>query len=549
MDTDERKIYVVGHRNPDTDSICSAIAYAELKKRLTGDNYEARRAGRVSAETAYVLEAFSVKAPEYLESVKLQVKDLDRHEVREAEGRLSIKEAWNTMKEIGARSMPIVEEGHLRGLISTGDIAKSYMDVYDNEILSRSRTEYRSIANTLNGKVIEGNDHGFFHKGKVTIAAASPEMMEEFIGKDDLVIVGNRYESQLCAIELGASCLVVTQDAGVSKTIRKLASERDIVVIVTPFDTFTAARLINQSIPVKFFMTPKEKLVCFRMDEYVEDVRETMAQVRYRDFPVIGASGMFKGFISRRRLMAARKKQVILVDHNEKSQTIEGIEDADILEIIDHHRIGSLETMSPVFFRNQPVGCTATIISQMYEENAVPIDKKTAGLLCAAIISDTLLFRSPTSTPLDRCTAEKLAGIAEISMEDFAMKMFEAGSDLAGKTAREICLMDFKEFEIGDVRFGAGQISSMNAEELRKIGDQVYEELEILRKEKALDYIYFMLTNIIEKSTTLLCAGKGAEALARKSFTLEAHAPMNLKGVVSRKKQVVPNLAAAIREE
>lgn len=542
------KVYVVGHKNPDTDSICSAIAYANLKRILTGEEYVAKRAGEISEETSYVLKKFQVEAPPLLTNVNLQVKDMDIHRVQGVPGNLSIKEVWKMMKEDNMKSMPITRDEHLEGMITIGDIATSYMDVYDNRILANARTQYRNINHTLDGEMITGNEHGYFVKGKVVIAAASPDLMEDFIEKDDLVIVGNRYETQLCAIEMDASCLVVTQGSKVSKTIRKMAEEREIVIISTPHDTFTVARLINQSIPVKYFMT-KDNIVGFRTNEMLDEVKEVMTKKKYRDFPVTDKKGRFVGFISRRRLMTARKKRVILVDHNEKTQAVDGIEEADILEIIDHHRLGNLETIGPVFFRNQPVGCTATIIYQMYQENGVEIDPTTAALLCSAIISDTLMFRSPTCTPLDKMTAELLAQIADINIEEHAMNMFDAGSNLKGKTAEEICFMDFKQFAVNQMTFGVGQINSMNQEELDAIKEKVSGCLEALREKHGLDMIYFMLTNIIEESTELLCCGHGAKAIVIGAFDLsEDEEKALLKGVVSRKKQLVPALMSQIQQ-
>lgn len=542
------KVYVVGHKNPDTDSICSAIAYANLKRILTGEEYVAKRAGEISEETSYVLKKFQVEAPPLLTNVNLQVKDMDIHRVQGVPGNLSIKEVWKMMKEDNMKSMPITRDEHLEGMITIGDIATSYMDVYDNRILANARTQYRNINHTLDGEMITGNEHGYFVKGKVVIAAASPDLMENFIEKDDLVIVGNRYETQLCAVEMDASCLVVTQGSKVSKTIRKMAEEREIVIISTPHDTFTAARLINQSIPVKYFMT-KDNIVGFRTNEMLDEVKEVMTKKKYRDFPVTDKKGRFVGFISRRRLMTARKKRVILVDHNEKTQAVDGIEEADILEIIDHHRLGNLETIGPVFFRNQPVGCTATIIYQMYQENGVEIDPTTAALLCSAIISDTLMFRSPTCTPLDKMTAELLARIADINIEEHAMNMFDAGSNLKGKTAEEICFMDFKQFAVNQMTFGVGQINSMNQEELDVIKEKVSGCLEALREKHGLDMIYFMLTNIIEESTELLCCGHGAKAIVIGAFDLsEDEEKALLKGVVSRKKQLVPALMSQIQQ-
>lgn len=544
----DRKVYVVGHKNPDTDSICSAIAYAELKKQITGKNYVAKRAGSVSEETRYVLDYFHVDEPALLQNVFQQLKDVDIRKIDGVSSQASIKEAWAMMRENSIRTLPVLNDQKLEGIITIGDIANSYMELYDSYLLSEARTQYKSIMNTLDGKIVTGNEHAYFVKGKVVIAASSPDMMENFIDPDDLVIVGNRYESQLCAIEMDASCLVICQGAEVSKTIRKLASERDVVIISTPHDTFTTARLINQSIPVKYFMT-KEHLSTFHINDYLEEVRDVMSKKRYRDFPVIDKKGRFAGFISRRRLLKPRRKQVVLVDHNERTQAVDGIEEADILEIIDHHRIGNLETMGPVYFRNQPLGCTATIIYQMYQENQITPSRETAGLLCAAIISDTLLFQSPTCTPMDEATARTLSQIAGINIEEFAKEMFKAGSNLANKSVSEICFQDFKEFHVNELTFGVGQINSMSREELQEIQEKVSPELSNVLKESGLDMVFFMLTNIVDQSTELLCCGTSARQTVIDAFELPEDAErIVLNGVVSRKKQLIPTLVSELQQ-
>lgn len=544
----DRKVYVVGHKNPDTDSICSAIAYAELKKQITGKNYVAKRAGSVSEETRYVLDYFHVEEPALLQNVFQQLKDVDIRKIDGVSSQASIKEAWAMMRENSIRTLPVLNDQKLEGIITIGDIANSYMELYDSYLLSEARTQYRSIMNTLDGKIVTGNEHAYFVKGKVVIAASSPDMMENFIDQDDLVIVGNRYESQLCAIEMDASCLVICQGAEVSKTIRKLASERDVVIISTPHDTFTTARLINQSIPVKYFMT-KEHLSTFHINDYLEEVRDVMSKKRYRDFPVIDKKGRFAGFISRRRLLKPRRKQVVLVDHNERTQAVDGIEEADILEIIDHHRIGNLETMGPVYFRNQPLGCTATIICQMYQESQITPSKETAGLLCAAIISDTLLFQSPTCTPMDEATARTLSQIAGINIDEFAKEMFKAGSNLANKSVSEICFQDFKEFHVNELTFGVGQINSMSREELQEIQEKVSPELSKVLKESGLDMVFFMLTNIVDQSTELLCCGTSARKTVIDAFEIpEDVERIVLNGVVSRKKQLIPTLVSELQQ-
>ena len=543
-----RKVYVVGHKNPDTDSICSAIAYAELKRTVTGNDYVARRAGQINEETHYVLNKFGVSAPALLQNVKLQVKDMDIHKIDGVSPNVSIKDTWAKMRENNVKTIPVLKDDELVGVISTGDIATSYMEVYDNRILSLAKTQYRNIIKTLEGTLITGNEHGYFTKGKVTIAASNPELMEELIEKDDLVILGNRDEAQACAVAIDCSCMIVCNNSSVSEELIKKAEEQSIVIISTPHDTFTAARLINQSIPVKHFMS-KGPLVTFRMTDYVEDIKEVMTKKKFRDFPILDRHGHFKGLISRRRFMSVSKKQIILVDHNEKSQAVDGIEEAEIIEIIDHHRLGNIETMGPVFFRNQPVGCTATIVTQMYEEAGVEISPTIAGLLCSAIISDTLLFRSPTCTAVDENAARKLAYIADIDMEEMAKEMFNAGSSMKGKSAEEICFQDFKQFTVNDTVFGVGQINSMSKEELKEIKETLVPHLPNVLKEQGLQMVYFMLTDILDESTELLCCGNGAKEVIINAFDLpEDTEKLTLKGVVSRKKQLIPTLVAALQQ-
>ena len=544
----ERKVYVVGHKNPDTDSICSAIAYASLKTKITGRPHEPRRAGQLNEETQYVLDHFKAKVPGLLSDLREQIKDVELKEVEGLKSSISIRTAWEEMRQSNIHTLPVTRDGKLEGLITIGDIAKTYMDVYDSTILAKARTQYRNIARAVDGEIVTGNEHGYFQKGKVVIAASSRILMSDFIAKDDLVIMGDRKDAQKCAVDMDASCMVVCQNAPISDAIIRQAEEKQIVIIRTPHDTFTAAQHINQSIPVKYFMT-RDNLVSFKMRDYVDDVKEVMARKRFRDFPIVDGKGRFLGLISRRRLLNVKKKQVILVDHNEKNQAVDGVEEADVLEIIDHHRLSSIETMGPVFFRNQPVGCTATIVYQMYQENGVEVDPTNAALLCSAIISDTLMFRSPTCTPLDETTARTLAEIAGIEIESLAQEMFNAGSNLKGKTAEEICFLDFKQFTVNDTVFGVGQVNSMSADELKEIKNIVLPHLEKARQNHGLNMIFFMLTNIFTESSELLCCGADAREKIISAFDLrEDTEDLMLRGVVSRKKQLVPTLVGALQQ-
>ena len=548
---DKQTIYVIGHINPDTDSICSAIAYAELKKKITGDDYKPRRAGQLNLETRFVLDYFDVAYPVYLSDLRTQVKDIEINELTGVHRLISIKKAWEFMGKEKVVTLPIMNENNqLEGLITVGDIATSYMDIYDSEILSKACTPVNNIVETLNGELVVGESGIVLNTGKVLIAAANPDLMENYIQKEDIVILGNRYESQLCAIEMEAKCIIVCDGAEVSKTIRKLATDNDCLIIKTPYDTFTVARLINQSIPVDFFMK-SDSIVSFTDEDYIDEIKGVMAKKAHRDFPVFDKkTGECLGLISRRDLLKAQRKKVVLVDHNERTQAVDGLEETEILEIIDHHRLGSIETISPVFFRNQPLGCTATIIYQMYHENNVEIERKIAGLLCSAILSDTLMFQSPTCTDEDIEAAKDLAQIAGIDIKNYSADMFAASNDLLNKTAEEIFYTDYKVFTQSEMTFCVGQITSMYREELDNIIDKMKAYIEKKHKELMVGMTLFMLTDISTKTTELIYAGSKAEEIIKRAFKMKKLPKrIILEGVVSRKKQLIPALMLAIQEE
>ena len=544
----QERIFVIGHKNPDTDSICSAIAYADIKNRTSQKvKYVAKRAGQINEETEYVLNRFGMQPPGYLSNIGTQVKDMDIRMSPEADKSMSLKNAWDLMMEKSIVSLPIRDrEGQLEGLITIGDIAKTYMDTTDSYLLSRAKTQYKRIAETIGGTVIEGNEHGYFVNGKVMVGTANPEMLKAYVEEDDLIIMGDREEDHLQAIAQNVSCIIVGMGIEVTEKVIKLAHERQIIIIRSPYDTFTIARLINQSIPVKYIMKT-ENLVTFSTEDFTDDIQNEMIKHRHRAFPVINKKGKCIGTISRRNFLDMHKKKVALVDHNEKDQAVDNIEKAEIMEIIDHHKLGSLETMTPISFRNQPVGCTATILYEMYGEQKLEISPTIAGLLCAAIISDTLMFRSPTCTLSDKMAAGALALIAGIDIEKFAREMFKAGSNLKDKSPEEIFYQDYKKFIAeGDINFGVGQISSMDTDELAVIKERLVPFMVSECGRHGVTRVYFMLTNIIEESTELLYYGDGSEEMAKIAFHMDpVDGAFDLKGVVSRKKQLIPALMEA----
>ena len=548
---DKKNIWVVGHKNPDTDSICAAIAYANLKNKIDDSHsYVPKRAGEVNAETAYVLRYFDVDAPEFIDDVGTQLKDIAYSKTIGVSGQISMKKAWELMNEMKVVTLPVVNDRNkLEGLIVTGDIAKSYMDVYDSSALSTARTQYKNIMETLAGTIMTGNDHGYFVRGKVIVATGSAEVTRSAMERDDLIIVGDNEETQLTCIEEGCSCLIITNGQAISAKVMTAAVKHEVVIISSPYDSYTVARLINQSIPIKYFMT-KENIVCFELDDYVDEVRETTAKIRYRAFPLLDENQNYVGIFSRRNLLDTQKKQVILVDHNEKSQAVHNIEEAEILEIIDHHRLGALETIAPVYFRNQPLGCTSTIIYQMYQEKGVEVEPKMAGLLCAAIVSDTLMFRSPTCTELDEQAARDLARIADVNIESLAHNMFEAGSDFENKTEEEILNQDFKIFRLNDVSIGVAQVSAMSQSELDKVYGRINPILPAIMVTKKVDIVLVMLTDIMAENTTLLYCGEDAKELVNEAFICSKvkEDSVVVEGLVSRKKQLIPALMKTLTE-
>ena len=549
-----KKVYVIGHRNPDTDSICSAIAYANLKNQVEGNGYEAYRAGNINGETRYVLDTFGIKDPKYVSDVRPRLKDVNLNLVKGAKATDSLKSAREMMQTEKIVSLPVLDGKKMIGLVSISDVLKADMDVYDNEILAKAKTPYKNVVETLDGTLQAGDIEGYITEGKLTVSAASVDTMEEFVTAKDTVIVANREDAQIGAIQTGVQCVVVCMGTEVTDKVLELAKEKNCRIITTPYDTFTASRLICQAMPVSYIMAT-DTIVSFNETDYIDDVKEEMTKKRFRYFPVLNSDNEFVGFISRRRILEFSKKQLILVDHNEVSQAVEGLEECEIMEIIDHHRLGTIQTMSPVFFRNQPLGCTATIIYQMYQEAGVKVEPKIAGLLCSAIVSDTLLFRSPTCTPMDEMAARSLAEIAGIEIEKYAMEMFGAGSNLKGKSDEEIFYQDFKRFTSGKIAIGVGQITSLNGDELESIRPRVIHYMENARQENSLDLVFFMLTNILTESTDLICEGNGALQLAEKAFHTEPDESgeqteplVRLPGVVSRKKQLIPALMLAEQE-
>ena len=547
MPKTRRKVNIIGHRNPDTDSICSALAYTYLKNQLGDAVYEARRAGQINRETAFVLKHFGVEPPRLCTDVSPQVKDIDIREQPGIDKEMSIRAAWSMMRDTEIDTLCAIDEDkELLGLITVKDIANANMDLFDTEVLAKSKTSYKNVLSTLEGEMLLGDPDACITSGRIFIGT-SPEIMDGAVNPGDIVLVSNRYEVQMCAIDCGAGAIVVCCGSAVPRTILARAQEKGCIVITTPFDTYAAARLISTAAPVRHFMRTKE-LLKFSVNTPIEDAKKVMASVRHRYFPILDENGKYCGVVSRRNLLNLHRKQVILVDHNERTQAVDGLEQADILEIIDHHRIGSLETTGPVYFRNVPVGCTATILYQMYGEQGLTPSREIAGLLLSAILSDTLVFRSPTSTPQDEAAAKALAALAGEDIQSYAEQMFEAGADLTGRTAEDVFSSDFKAFSRGDVKFGVGQSTYMTDKSRAAAEALVQPFLPEASRREGLPLIFYMFTDMKTQSTDLMFYGHNAEEIIRDAFHVEPEGNIaKLPGVVSRKKQLIPPLLAALQ--
>ena len=541
-------IYVTGHKNPDSDSICAAYGYAEFKNKTGEIPAIPVRLGNVNRETQYILDRFGVNAPEYLETVKLKVEDLNIDTLEPITPDVTLKNAWNIMKENKVKSIPVADSNkHLVGILSVSNLTSSYMDNWDSNILAKSNATIENIIETLDGKAIYINSEVKTFPGKIAVAAMQPYNMRKIISEGDIAIVGDRPDIQEALIDLNVSLMIITGDNGLSDYLNEKAQKAGVSVISTPHDSFETSRLIVQSVPVKYVMT-SENLVSFSTDELVEDIKEVMLETRFGSYPVVNEEGEVLGTISRFHLISNYKKKVIQVDHNERGQSVDGLDEAEVLEIIDHHRVADIQTNNPIFFRNEPLGSSSTIVGKCFFERGLTPSKQAAGLLCGAIISDTLLFRSPTCTPQDIEVCKKLAEIAGIeSIEDFAKEMFKAGTSLVGKTVDEIFNQDFKPFTIGDYKVGIAQVNTMDIEGFMPVyKEDMLNYMEDKAKNGGFNAMLLLLTDIINEGSQILVAGPAPEII-EKAFNVElVDSTAFLPGVLSRKKQVVPPITNTI---
>lgn len=534
-------VYVVGHRNPDTDSICAAISFAHLKQRMGQDNVVACRAGKVNRETEYVLNAFNVPAPEYLTDVDLRVKDLLNGPIPTVNPKTPLQEAWQIMKKNNQKTLPIVDEnGRMLGMISVGDLSGSYIENMGDLDFGTLHMSAQNVIETLKGELLVGSEEQEL-QGCVYVGAMRQKTFEAFIKPGNIVLVGDRETAQESALRIGVSVLILTGGAKLSPVMEKLAREQRTIVISVPSDTFTAARLLPMSAPVQSIMKT-EGVVTFQEDDLISEVRQKMLETRYRNYPVLDEQEHVVGLISRYHLLKLSRKQLILVDHNEWGQAVKGADQAQVLEVIDHHRVGGIQTTDPITFRNEPVGSTCTIVAKCYQEQGIVPEKGIAGIMLAAILSDTVIFKSPTCTETDKEIAAYLEKIAGVDAKEFGIQMFKSSSNLADRKVEELIEEDLKEFSVSDFKVGIGQVSVMGMDGIEALREELNQKLEATRSEKGLRYLLLMITDLLEENTDLWIAGEKPEEIA-KAFNLPLEQNrVFLPGVLSRKKQVVPPL-------
>ena len=542
-------VYVSGHRNPDTDSICSAIAYSYLLNATNKYNAVPVRLGEINRETEYVLKRFGVEHPVLLKTVKQKVEDLNYDKVTVFSKDLTLKTAWFLLKQQNLKSAPILDEhGQLLGFLSTSNIIEGYMDQWDSEVLKKAKTPVENVIDTLEANVIYLNESLKVVEGDIHIAAMSGSEAKKRIHENDVVIVGgDRSDDLEELISVKPSLIVLTGSLTADENVVKKCEEQGISIISTPFNTYQTSQQIVQAIPVEYVMI-KGDIKTFSTDDTLDYMKEVMSETRYRGYPVIDLNNRCVGSISRFALLKGLRKKVILVDHNERGQSIPGIEEADILEIVDHHRVADIQTVGPLLFRGEPLGSTATIVTKIFDELDVEMPSHIAGLLLGAVVSDTLLFKSPTCTPVDTKIAKKLAEIAGVDIQEFAMEMFKAGTSLVGKTVDEIFNQDFKKFSFDNLQVGVAQVNSMDIEGFLPYKKDMLDYMNKFAEDNNLEFTLLLLTDIINANSEIFVGGPRPE-LVEKAFNVQlTECQGTLAGVISRKKQVVPAITAIMSE-
>jgi Inorganic pyrophosphatase/exopolyphosphatase len=548
MEINKDTVYVTGHRNPDTDSIISAIAYANLMNEIKRYNAIPVRLGIINRETEYILDRFNLDIPILMKTVKQKVEDLNYDKVTLFSKKLTLKTAWSLMKYGNLKSAPILDENfHLSGLLSTSNIVQAYMEYWGGDILGKSKTPIENIVDTLEGTLLHVNRATKTFDGHIHVATITEDEVVSRINKNDIVIISsNHFDIIDILINRQVSLIILTGSITLNDEYLNKIKKANITILSTPFNTFLTSQHIIQTIPVEYLMK-KGDITTFSIDDTVDYVKSVMSETKYNAYPVLDLNNRVVGSLTRQQLLFGLRKKVIQVDHNERGQSIEGIEEAEILEIIDHHRVADIQTIGPVYFRNEPVGSTSTIIAKAYKEYGVTLSKEMAGALLGAIISDTVLFKSPTCTPIDTAICQELAKIAKIDIAEFGQEMFKAGTSLVGKTVEQIFNQDYKRFTLGKFQVGIAQVNSMDIDGFEPLKDKMINYMDEISKQQRLDICILLLTDIINVGSKIFAVGK--KEYVNTAFNIKLENSMAyLPSVISRKNQIVPALTLATTE-
>ena len=538
-----KPILVIGHRNPDTDSICSAIGYAYLKQKL-GVDAIAARAGSLNPESKFVLNYFKVEPPVLADDVYPRIGDSKLVDIPKVLPSVNIHDVGELFIKYRLKAVPVVEtDGVLAGIVTVNDFAERYFEEFTIDKNDTRKIDYASMLKVLEGKLWTGSTEQDF-QGMIYIVACTPEKMNH-VQQGDLVVTADREDTQKEALDKGVACLVLSRGFEPSREILKLGEKMGAIIITTPYDTYSTARLILQSVQIRYIMS--KNCTTFKTGAYVSDVKEIMEKSKESVFPVL-RHGKYVGSVDKTSMLKLAKQELILVDHNEQSQAVEGIEDTQVLEIIDHHRLGGLTTAQPVYIRQEPVGCTATIVAKLAEHRRVEFTPALAGLLLSAIVSDTLYFKSPTSTPKDKEMAEKLAITAGIKdVKAFALEVLRAGSALNSLPPKAIVHGDAKEFDTPQGKVTVAQVTVMDGQSAKGQWPVLRAALQDMVDRGETDTALLMVTDIMAEKTNLLWAGNNKEKLDEAFGREDEAGSYDLPGVLSRKKQIVPPLTEAFR--
>lgn len=532
------KIYVIGHKNPDTDSVCSAIAYCNFKKLLGVENCIPARLGNINKETEFVLNYFDVPVPQLIESVRTQVADIDYYKLNMVYPHVTIKQVWEIMKSTQIKLLPIIEspeERRMVGIVSLGDVTRFNMEVVDENSLANYNVTFFNIAEVLKAEVLAGSDQLFDTvKGPLVISPTSESI--DNLDENAVIITGEGIDIDK-VLKSKVKYIILAN----GYKIRPVPKYFKGVILSTPCSIFNIINDISLAVPVGEIMRTKD-IVYFNENDFIDDIRDIMAKWRFRNFPILDSGNNVLGTLSRRHLLNIKNKKVILIDHNERSQSVDGLEQAQILEIIDHHRVGDIQTNYPIYFRNEPVGSTATIIGTMYLENNLLPDKKTAGLLLSAIISDTLLFKSPTSTSIDKSIATKLSAVAELDITEYGKCVLHSGIHLENKTPEELLYSDIKEYTFNKYRFAIAQVNTVDINQIDKMRGEIIDYIRKISKDKGYNITALMVTDILNGGSEILYAGDSIDVMKELFNSTSDETTGFLPGIVSRKKQVIPQI-------